>query len=113
MINKKDFIGINYENFKKEAEDIINKYHFSTFYKTDLKESRVDIDTIMSLTNRSPVLYLRYCSMYKFLHDIYNIPYVRRIFDFAKEQGFEFESPEEKKENFDMDKFAIYRRQLS
>jgi hypothetical protein len=107
MINKKDFIGINYENFKKEAEDLINKYHFSTYYKTDLKDCRVDLDTIMSMTNGSPILYLRHCSLYKFLLDIYNITYVRRIFKFAKDQGFELDLPEEKKDNFDMDKFAV------
>jgi hypothetical protein len=107
MLGRKDLLDENYTAFKAEAEEIISRYQFGTYYKTDMKEPRVDLKEIVALTRGSPMEYLRLCSLYKFLNDFYKIPYVKKIIEYAKERGFSFELPSEIKQQISMDDFSV------
>ena len=114
MVNKTEFEGINYENFKKETEALIMKYQTGG-YKTEIKEIKVRIENIMRLTNGNPRAYLDLCSLYKFLMDIYKTSYVKKIIGFAKDTGFSFYFPREMNTNLDMESFAssvLHNRKL-
>ncbi|MFH1101191.1 MAG: hypothetical protein V1726_04045 [Methanobacteriota archaeon] len=105
MIKKEDFEGRQYEIFKQEAEAFIAKYQAGD-YKTEIKEIKVRIENIMRMTNGDPRVYLEYCSLYKFLMDMYKTEYVKNIIQFAKDRGFSFYLPQEMNTNHDMESFA-------
>ncbi|MEM0466308.1 MAG: hypothetical protein QXX20_01720 [Candidatus Thermoplasmatota archaeon] len=107
MMYRKDLLEEDYATFKAQAEEIIHRYHYGTYYRTDLKESRVDLKEIVMLTHNSPTEFLRVCSLYKFLTDLYQLPYIKKIIDYAKQHGFSFEYPSELKQQIGMDAFSV------
>ncbi len=107
MMYRKDLLDETYEVFKAQAEEIIHRYQFGTYYRTDMKESKVEVKEIVRLTHNAPMEYLRLCSLYKFFVDFYKLSYVKKIIEFAKLHGFSFEYPSEFKQQLNMDEFSM------
>jgi hypothetical protein len=106
MVNKNDFLGKKYDDFKEETEKLIKKYE-SGGYKTDLKETKFKISAINIISGRKPQDFLPICNLYKFVQDVYSTSYVKNICEFAKEKGLNLDFPHEF--NYDMDTFALVK----
>jgi hypothetical protein len=97
LVEKKDLLEINYKLFRKDVEEIINKYGHEEIKKWINSDNYFDA---WSFTD--------------FVNEIHQIEYVKKIRAYAKKNNFIFSNPKEIRENWDRDKFAdhIYEKKL-
>jgi len=91
MVDKKDLLGVNYDKFKKESEEIISKYGYE------------DINRWINSNSYSDA-----CSFVEFITDIYQLDYVKKIRVFAEERNFKLETPFPIKQNWNTDVIVRY-----
>ena len=105
MIRKEEFFGKSFETFKKDAEAIIRNLE-TCEYTMELDESNDPLEKILEISENNPHEYLNQCSFFQFFSRIYQLPYVKKIMQYAEEQGFSLYGPEEMKEKVSMEHFV-------
>jgi len=105
MIRSEEFQGKEYARFKKDAENIIRSLEAGE-YTTELNEVNDPLEIINKISQNNPEEYLGQCQFFRFFREIYKLPYVERLLQYAEERGYSLVGPNELKDEYSMEHFV-------
>jgi len=105
MIGIEEFQGKEYYAFKQEVERIIRSLEAGD-YTIELNEVNDPLEIINKVSRNNPEEYLGQCQFFRFFSDIYKLPYVERLLQYAEEHGYSLVGPNELKDEYSMEHFV-------